>query len=530
MSEFDADVVIVGSGALGANAAYQLAKAGKSVIMLEAGPYIPCWKVVENYRNGASKRNWCTPYPNLPWAPNSYTEGYIDAKGDDDFEYVTSYLRVAGGSTRHWASACWRLLPNDFKLKSVYGVGRDWPFEYSELEPWYVKAEREVGVVGTANEDQSGQGRGHYPPRSAEYPLPPEAKPYMVQRMQSKLGPMGYQVIHEPHARVSRPYDGRPACAGNNNCEPICPIGAMYSGDMHVDKAVALGVQLRTECVAWKLEKGAGNKIVALHYRQPDGKDTRLTAKTFIIAAHGLETPKLLLMNEVANSSDQVGRNLMDHTGLSLTFLADEPLWTGRGSVQHGTIANRRDEASRAQHSAIRYSLRNLVPNVDVTVPLLKQGMMGQALDDAIRDRASRIMNISTMSETLPSPTNRVTPNYDRKDSIGLPMLNVNYHLDDYVRGMRPQAYKDFANFLQAFNGEVIEAPTGWRNQYHIMGTTIMGDNPHDSVVDAHCRSWDHPNLFLSTTGVMPTSATVNPTLTGIALALRMADTIAREI
>lgn len=352
MSEFDADVVIVGSGALGANAAYQLAKAGKSVIMLEAGPYIPRWKVVENYRNSASKRNWCAPYPNLPWAPNSYTEGYIDAKGDDDFEYVTSFLRVAGGSTRHWASACWRLLPNDFKLKSVYGVGRDWPFEYSELEPWYVKAEREIGVVGTGDEDQSGQGRGHYPPRSADYPLPPEAKPYMVQRMQSKLGPMGYQVIHEPHARVSRPYDGRPACAGNNNCEPICPIGAMYSGDMHVDKAVALGAELRTECVAWKLEKGAGNKIVALTYRKPDGKDTRLTAKVFIIAAHGLETPKLLLMNDIANSSDQVGRNLMDHTGLSLTFLADEPLWTGRGSVQHGTIANRRDEPSRAQHSA----------------------------------------------------------------------------------------------------------------------------------------------------------------------------------
>ncbi|WP_233424152.1 GMC oxidoreductase [Pluralibacter gergoviae] len=299
---------------------------------------------------------------------------------------------------------------------------------------------------------------------------------------------------------------------------------------MHVDKAVALGAELRTECVAWKLEKGAGNKIVALTYRKPDGKDTRLTAKVFIIAAHGLETPKLLLMNDIANSSDQVGRNLMDHTGLSLTFLADEPLWTGRGSVQHGTIANRRDEPSRAQHSAIRYSLRNLVPNVDVTVPLLRQGVMGQALDDAIRDRASRIMNISTMSETLPSPTNRIVPNYDRKDSIGLPMMKVDYHLDSYVRGMRPQAYKDFANFLQAFNGEVIEAPTGWRNQYHIMGTVIMGDSPKDSVVDAHCRSWDHPNLFLATTGVMPTSATVNPTLTGIALAIRLADTVAREV
>ena len=104
MSEFDADVVIVGSGALGANAAYQLAKAGKSVIMLEAGPYIPRWKVVENYRNSASKRNWCAPYPNLPWAPNSYTEGYIDAKGDDDFEYVLSLIHISEPTRRLMAS------------------------------------------------------------------------------------------------------------------------------------------------------------------------------------------------------------------------------------------------------------------------------------------------------------------------------------------------------------------------------------------------------------------------------------------
>ena len=222
MTHYDADVVIIGSGALGANAAYQLAKAGKSVIMLEAGPYIPRWKVVDNYRNSPSKRNWCAPYPNLPWAPNSYSDGYIETQGDDDFHYVTSFLKVAGGSTRHWASA-----------------GRDWPIAYDDLEPWYLRAEREVGVVGTAEEDQSGQGRDAWPPCSAPYPLPPEAKPYMVQRMQAKLGPLGYQVIHEPHARVSRPYDGRPACAGNNNCEPVCPIGPMYSGDMHGDKAVA---------------------------------------------------------------------------------------------------------------------------------------------------------------------------------------------------------------------------------------------------------------------------------------------------
>lgn len=530
MSNHDADVIIIGSGALGASAAYHLALAGKSVIMLEAGPELPRWKVIANYHNIASKRNWCQPYPNVPWAPHAYTKGYVDAVGDPDFAYVTSYLRVVGGSTRHWAAACWRLLPNDFKLKSAYGVGRDWPISYDDLEPWYVLAEREVGVVGTHEEDQSGQGRGHYPPRSAPYPLPPEGKPYMIQRMQSRLGPLGYQITHEPHGRVSRPYDGRPACVGNNMCEPACPIGAMYSGDMTVAKAVAKGVKLMPECVAFKLVKDGKNRITEVHFRKPDRSDHVLTAKVFIVACHGLETPKLLLMSEVANSSDQVGRNLMDHTGMSLNFLADEPLWTGRGSVQHACIVNRRDEPTRAVHSAIRYSFRNLVPNVDVTPPLLKQGLMGKALEEAIRDRASRFMNISTMSETLPNPNNRVQPNPAFKDSIGLPGIKVDYHLDGYVRGMRDQAQHDFANFMGAFNGEMIDPPTGWRNQFHIMGTVLMGDDPRNSVVDGNCRTHDHENLFLCTTGVMPTSATVNPTLTGIALSIRAAHLIAKEV
>lgn len=530
MSDYDADVIIIGSGALGANAAYQLAKFGKSVIMLEAGPVVPRWKVVDNYHRSASKRNWCAPYPNVPWAPNSYTEGYIQAKNDDDFDYVTSYLRVVGGSTRHWAGSCWRLLPNDFKLRSTYGVGRDWPLSYDDMEPWYTLAEKEIGVVGIAEEDQSGRGRGAYPTRSEPYPMPPEGKPYMLQRMQSKLGLLGYQVTHEPHARASRPYDDRPACIGNNMCEPVCPIGAMYSGDMHVSKAIGLGVQLLSECTAYRLETGVGNRIQAVHYRKTDATNHKLTAKVFIVACHGLETVKLLLMSGVANSSDQVGRNLMDHTGMSLSFLSDEPLWTGRGSVQHGCIVNRRDEPSRSIHSAIRYAFRNLVPNVDVAPALLKAGLIGDSLDRAIRDKASRFMNISTMSETLPSPENRVEVNESYRDSIGLPGIRVTYHLDEYVRGMRDTAQHDFANFLGAFKGEIIEAPIGWRNQFHIMGTVIMGNDPTNSVVNAECRTYDHDNLFLCTTGVMPTSATVNPTLTGVALAIRAAHQIASEI
>lgn len=530
MRDYDADVIIIGAGALGANAAYRLAKAGKSVIMLEAGSTIPRWKIVGNYRNSPTKRNWNAPYPNLPWAPHSYAKDYIKAETDKDLDYAAGFIKISGGTTHHWSAACWRLLPNDFKLKSVYGVGRDWPISYDDLEKWYWEAEKELGVSGTHEEDQSGTGHDHFPPRSVPYPLPPEAKPYMLLRMQSKLGPLGYQVIHEPHCRLTRPYDGRPACIGSNNCEAVCPTGAMYSGNVHIDKALALGMKLLTEAVAFKLEKGENNRITAVHYRTPDKTDHRLTAKIFIVAAHAMETAKLLLMSDVANSSDQVGRNYMDHAGLNLSFLADEALWTGRGSVQHGSIVNRRDEKTRSVHASTRYSFRNLAPNQDVTPALLRKGLTGKELDNEIRDYASRFMNISTMSEMLPSPGNRIAINNDYHDSIGLPGLNVSYYLDDYIRNAQPQTWGDFTNFLKAFSGQMINSPTRWRNRFHVMGTTIMGDKAENSVVNADCRTWDHDNLFLATTGVMASSASVSPTLTGIALAIRIGEQAAAEV
>jgi choline dehydrogenase-like flavoprotein len=344
-----------------------------------------------------------------------------------------------------------------------------------------------------------------------------------------RLAPEGYHYIHEPNGRVTRPYDGRPACCGNNNCMPVCPIGAMYSGDMHATHAENAGAKLVTEATAYKLEKGAGNKIVAVHYRKADGTDARLTARYFVVAAHGLETPKLLLISDVANSSDQVGRNLMDHTGIGLLMIGDEPLWPGRGAVQQGGIFNWRDGDFRKQHSAVKHSMSNAVPNRTITERLLKQGVIGPELDERIRHDAARWIDVGTVFEMLPNPSNRVTPS-TKKDALGIPMLRVNYDVDDYVKAGKEIAKKDYARFAKIFNAEVIEDESGWQNRDHIMGTVIMGSDPKTSVVNGDCRTHDHENLFLATTGVIPASGVINPTLTGVALSIRIADTINKEI
>ncbi|CAM3540188.1 MULTISPECIES: GMC family oxidoreductase [Halomonas] len=527
-TQFDADVIVIGSGALGNNAAFELAQQGKSVIILEAGEHVPRWKIVENFRTSSRKGNFNDPYPNAPWAPTSYQENYIENTGD--FDLFPGMLKLVGGTTWHWAAATWRYIPNDMKLKTLYGVGRDWPIEYDELEPYYVRAEKALGVSGSDTDDQSGQGGDAWPPRSEPYPVSPEGDTYYFQRIRDRISAEDYRFIHEPNARTHKPWDGRPACSGNNNCMPVCPIGAMYSGDVHARHAENAGAKLITDATAYHLEKGDNGKIAAVHYRSSNGDDTRLTAKYFIVAAHGLETPKLLLLSEVANSSDQVGRNLMDHTGMGLQFLADEPVWPGRGPVQQGGIFNWRDGDFRREHSAIKHALTNMVPNTAVTQRLLDNLIVGPELDDRIRHDAARWVDISTVFEMLPHAHNTVRPSTRYKDALGIPMLTVNYSVDNYVKAAADVAKRDYANFVRIMGGQVIEDDTGWQNRDHLMGTVIMGDRAEDSVVNGECRTWDHDNLFLATTGVIPASGVINPTLAGVALSIRIADIIAKEI
>lgn len=529
---YDADVVVIGSGVLGSLVAWQLALQGKSVIILEAGPRMERWQIVEQFRNNPDKGNFNRPYPEQPWAPKSYGGLYSDAylENTGPFEFKPGMLRLVGGTTWHWAGAAWRYLPNDMKLHSTYGVGRDWPIGYEDLEPWYQLAEEQLGVAGSNTDDQSGQGRETaYPPRSEPYPLPKLGWSSYTEAFARKVRSSGFHFIDEPQARASRPYDERPPCSGNNNCMPICPTGAMYSGITHANKAVAAGARLFTSAVAFKLDKGEHGKIAAVHFKTPDGQERQIVSRYVVVAAHGIETPKLLLMSEVANSSDQVGRNLMDHTGIGLTFLAKDALWPGRGPVQQGGIFNWRDGAFRADHAAIKHSLGNAVPNLAVTDRLIDMGYKGQQLNEKIRHDAARWVSISTVFEMLPHSGNRIILS-ENKDALGLPKPSIYYAVDNYVRSAVAVAKQDFRKITTLFSAQVIDDDTGWQNRDHIMGTVIMGDDPKTSVVDGDCRTHDHPNLFLATTGVIPAAGVINPTLTGAALALRLAHTIAREL
>lgn len=519
-----AEVVVIGSGICGALAARKLAMRGVTVLILEAGPRIDRGRIVAAFRNSPRKGDWMSPYPYSPWAMQPQYKpkdnGYLIQAGP--YPYPAEYIRVVGGTTWHWAAQAWRLVPNDVRIKSLYGVGVDWPMTYEELDPWYQEAEEILGVAGA---DDTGSPRKH------PFPMAPVADPWSMIRFRERLAP-AYPVVANTVARNSRSYGGRPACVGNNSCQPICPVNAQYLGINAVEAAEAAGVKVRANAVVYRIEADAKGRIAAVHYYDPDKTSHRVTGKQFILAANGIESPKLLLLstsskypNGIANSSGMVGRHLMDHPSSSLTFYADEEIWLGRGPQSPSSINTMRDGAFRSQHAAYRLDFTNISQVLSVTEALIAEGVYGPEFEKQLRWRAARQCNVKNVLEVLPNPDNRITLSSE-KDALGIPKPAAHYSIDDYTRRGAERSKQDFAKIAELMGGTGLRySPDGqFANNQHITGTLRMGNDPTQFVTDGFGRAHDHENLFMCGTGVMPTAATMNSTLTAVALALRTAD------
>jgi choline dehydrogenase-like flavoprotein len=194
------------------------------------------------------------------------------------------------------------------------------------------------------------------------------------------------------------------------------------------------------------------------------------------------------------------------------------------------SVVNFRDGAFRSDYASKKLHLSNGVSTMAVTAALLGKGLTGAELDRQIRDRAARTLTINSFHEHLPEPQNRVVPSADHKDALGIPQPEIYYSINDYVKKSAANTHELYAQIASLFGGTEVTFDDHFAPNNHIMGTTIMGSDPADSVVDADCRTHDHPNLFLATSGVMPTAASVNCTLTIAALALRLADKLKHEL
>ena len=534
-----ADVVIVGTGVVGVAIAEQLLDAGLQVLMLEAGPRVTRAEIVENFRNLplALKGDPSSCYLPAPWAPHpmpssdTAEESYLQLSGPD--RYAQTFIRYAGGSTWHWAGTCWRLTPADMQLRTRYGVGRDWAFDYATLEPYYARTEYLLGICGPSNPAEQ------WPPlRSKPYPMPPLPFGPGEQRFTDVVKTLGYHNIPTAQARNSgMPYDDRPACCANNNCVPVCPVGAKYDAATALARLEAKGATIMANAVVYKVETTVANRVEAVNYFDEHKQSHRITGKLFVLACNGIETAKLLLMsanprnpNGLANSSGQVGRNMMDHPQLTMTLTLAEPYWAGVGPVVNSGIMETSQGDFRSEHAGAYFRFNNFARNRFVTFNALKQGLVGKSLDAEIRRMTACTADIVLAHEVLPQADNRLTLS-NKKDWLGLPKPAIHYDVGDYTRkAAEVYSLPIGKRIAEAMGATDIKISPKFAQSKHIMGGTIMGLDAGDSVVDADCRAYDHDNLFLPGGGAMASTACGNSTITMVSLGLKAADAIVRQL
>jgi len=628
----ECDVAIVGAGFAGALIANELSKTRRiKVVILEAGKGIPpnINEYMKRFYNAPAKVPE-SPYPpelndadgNLrdpakvaAGRPTVLTlsgsnwqdpkQSYFIQKGPRPF--TSTYERVAGG-TSHWLGTCLRFVPADFRMKDTYGKNSsqflfpDWPKDINSqnLSCHYGRAEDELGVSADAAEQRYLDIKF---PDGYIYPMPKIPGSLLDQRIgdalahltddDTKFLEMGKPVTEVkvrgvPAARNSQPFRNRRACAGNTNCIPICPIQAKYDPTITLNEATNSGftdIMPRTVASEVILENNRVSQINYIRYEGDTGSRDRgcIKAKIYIIAANAIETPRLLLMsksgnpniNGVANSSDMVGRHLMDHPYYVAWGLLPDPAFPYRGPLITSGIGDLCDGPFRSERAAFRVDIGNegwnfvvagsafgADPNVTTLDfvngtnasglnkketsgrPQDRDALFGTELAFKLNNLISRQFRIGFLVEQNPDPENRVTLSSTHKDALGLPRPEISYNISNYTRSGIVAAYKmknlifrklhatdftaraadDPARFDELVDGSIV--PLTYTGAGHIMGTYRMGDDPNTSVVDSNQCSHDHDNLYLVGSGTFPTSATANPTLTLAALALRTADSI----
>jgi len=589
-NETEFDVVVVGAGVAGALVVKTLTRSGLKVLLLEAGPATA--QTLEGYDGhllhfyGANAKGAESAWPPSPNAPQPdtanvrFNNGYFVQNGPHLFG--SSYTRLQGGSTMHWLGVSLRMLPEDFQMRSKFGVGRDWPIGYAELEPWYRKAEFEMGVAADVA-DQRYQGLEFA--EGYDYPMQRVPQSYSDQKLaewidgfEGRVGdhratirirsyPAARNAMprgdYRPAGAVDRRDDGRMVerflggrCQGNTSCTPICPVQARYNAQRTLAQCNQDNLTILSQAVATRVNiDPATGRVRSISYKRYDasGHSEHLArGRAFVLAAQAVENAKLMLLSDLPGSSGLVGANLMDHPALYAWGIAPEPVWPFRGPLSTSGMEDLRSGPFRARSAAFRFDIGNDgwkattgAPDSTVLNAVMHQRRFGKALRDELEYSLSRQVRMSLAVEQLPDPANRVSLDRQFVDPLGIPRPSIHYRVDDYTcAGMAAASKVARDMFRHAGITDCTDpAKGGWfpSVQYgdtefhyhgmgHFAGTHLMGKDSRSSVLDHQQRCWDHQNLYMVGSGSFPTMGTSNPTLTIGALALRTAEHLAGEL
>jgi choline dehydrogenase-like flavoprotein len=522
----DTDVLIVGSGASGAAAAWRLASAGFKVVCLEQGEY------VDYAQSPATKSDW-ELIRQRSWNPSPNARaGRVDYPvADADSPIKPLMFNGVGGSTIMWSCHSPRFHPSDFRTKTLDGVGEDWPIDYEELEPYYDLNEEFVGIAGISGDPAYPERPPHHIP-----PIPIGKGAERVANAMDSLGwhwwPSDIQINSEQHGH------GRGVCNHCGPCELGCPFRAKGSSDVtYWPLALEAGASIITGARVFELETDSRGKASGAIFFDRDGKIRRQRASIVIVAANGIGTPRLLLMSQskhhpdgLANSSDMLGRNLMFHPVAGVTGVFDEPVDSYKGITAVSICSHEFYETDQERDFVRGYMLQLLRSFGPVITALGGYGVTqqwGKGHHRRFLDVFNHTATLAVLGEDLPDPENRVSLDPKLTDSDGLAAPKITYRLKDNVRRLLDHGIARSQEILTKAGAVEIQTVDLFAEAgFHLMGTARMGNNPETSVTNRWGRTHDVENLYIIDGSLFSSAAAVNPTITIQALALRTADHI----
>jgi choline dehydrogenase-like flavoprotein len=562
----DYDVCIVGSGAGGGMAAYVLANAGIKVVLLEAGPmYDPAKNITqlkwpwESPRRGAN-----TPLRHFGDFDAAY--GGWELEGEpytqkDGTRFDWFRARMLGGRTNHWGRISLRFGPNDFKRKSIDGLGDDWPIGYDDVSPYYDKVDRLIGVFG------SKEGIYNEPDGIFLPPPKPRLHELFVKEAGKKLN---IPVIPSRLSILTKPINNeRGACFFCSQCNRGCTVhGDFSSSSVLVKPAVNTGnVDVIPNAMAREVITNADGKATGVSFVNKDDKqEYTVNAKVVVLAASACESARLLLNSKssrhpdgLANSSGVVGKYLHDSTGASMGGIL--PHLVGRKRYNEDGVGgmhvytpwwldNKKLDFPRGYHIeywggmgmpgyGFGFGMQGTNSKFAGRDGVKRGGGYGASLKDDYRYFYGASFGMSGRGEAIAKEDNYCEIDPNVVDKYGIPVLRFRYKWSDHEVKQAKHMKETFAEIIDKMGGIVTWGQGSAENNYgletpgriiHEVGTTRMGNDPKKSAVNRFNQAHDCKNLFVVDGGPFVSQADKNPTWTILALSMRASEYIIDEL
>ena len=557
------DVSIVGSGAGGGMATKVLSEAGLSVAVVEAGPYYDpanpeqMTQLKPAYyspRRGAGTTRFFGDYDQAYGGWDINGEPYSQ-KDDTDFRWFRS--RMLGGRTNHWGRISLRFGPDDFKKKSIDGLGENWPISYDDIKPYYDKVDKLIGVFGT-KENIYNEPDGFFlpppKPRLHELFYINAARKSNVKVIPSRLSVLTKRINNE-----------RGICYYCNGCARSCNVyGDFSSGSCLIFPAQKSGGQIDlyvNSMVRTVTTDNEGKATGVSFIDKEENQEYKLKGKVVVLAASACSSARILLNskskqhpNGLGNSSDLVGKYLHDSTGGDM--MAFIPQLINRKTYNEDGVGgmhvyspwwldNKNLDFARGYHieqwgglGAPTYGTGFDVNSFNKFFGINKAGGYGNVLRSDMKKYYGSTIGLSGRGESIAQKTNYCEIDPNKVDKYGVPVLRFNYQWTDNEIKQAKHMQDTFEEIIHNMGGISLWEKPGKENNYgltkpgqiiHEVGTTRMGSNPKDSVVNEYEKLHDTSNVYVVDAGPFVSQADKNPTWTILALAMRSSEKIVEE-